>query len=166
MTIREFEIFFRKWYMPLGMYAMRIVGDADDAEDLVENTFVKAWQAIHDGRDLDNFRSYMYLLVRNECIDFLRKKKNLADVSEIPDVEEETIDTSERDARIWKAMDELPEKCREIFLMSKRDGMSNEDIAEELDISIKTVKNQMTKAYTRLRESLSTGHKPFFLPLL
>lgn len=166
MTIREFEIFFRKWYMPLGMYAMRIVGDADDAEDLVENTFVKAWQAIQDGRKLDNFRSYMYLLVRNECIDFLRKKKNLADVSEIPDVEEETIDTSERDARIWRAMDELPEKCREIFLMSKRDGMSNEDIAEELDISIKTVKNQMTKAYTRLRESLSTGHKPFFLPFL
>lgn len=166
MTIREFEIFFRKWYMPLGMYAMRIVGDADDAEDLVENTFVKAWQAIHDGRDLDNFRSYMYLLVRNECIDFLRKKKNLADISEIPDVEEETIDTSERDARIWKAMDELPEKCREIFLMSKCDGLSNEEIAEELDISIKTVKNQMTKAYSRLRESLSTGHKPFFLPFL
>lgn len=166
MTIREFEIFFRKWYMPLGMYAMRIVGDADDAEDLVENTFVKAWQTIQDGKELDNFKSYMYLLVRNECIDFLRKKKTMADVSEIPDVGEDSIDTSERDARIWKAMDELPEKCREIFLMSKRDGLSNEEIAEELDISIKTVKNQMTKAYSRLRESLSTGHKPFFLPFL
>lgn len=166
MTIREFEISFRKLYMPLGMYAMRIVGDADDAEDLVENTFIKAWQDIQDGKELDNFKSYMYLLVRNECIDFLRKKKTMADVSEIPDVEEETIDTSERDARIWKAMDELPEKCREIFLMSKRDGLSNEEIAEELDISVKTVKNQMTKAYSRLRESLSSGHKPFFLPFL
>lgn len=166
MTIREFEISFRKLYMPLGMYAMRIVGDADDAEDLVENTFMKAWQAIQDGKDFDNFKSYMYLLVRNECIDFLRKKKNEVDVSEIPDVEEETIDTSERDALIWKAMDKLPEKCREIFLMSKRDGMTNEEIAEELDISIKTVKNQMTKAYSRLRESLSSGHKPFFLPFL
>lgn len=166
MTIREFEISFRNLYMPLGMYAMRIVGDADDAEDLVENTFMKAWQAIQDGKDFDNFKSYMYLMVRNECIDFLRKKKNEVDVSEIPDVEEETIDTSERDARIWKAMDELPEKCREIFLMSKRDGMTNEEIAEELDISIKTVKNQMTKAYSRLRESLSSGHKPFFLPFL
>lgn len=166
MTIHEFEIFFRKWYMPLGMYAMRIVGDADDAEDLVENTFVKAWQTIQDGKELDNFKSYMYLLVRNECIDFLRKKKTMADVSEIPDVGEDSIDTSERDARIWKAMDELPEKCREIFLMSKRDGLSNEEIAEELDISIKTVKNQMTKAYSRLRESLSSGHKPFFLPFL
>lgn len=152
--------------MPLGMYALRVVGNPDDAEDLVENTFMKAWQVIQDGKNPDNFKSYMYLLVRNECIDFLRKKKNIADVSEIPDVGEETIDTSERDARIWKAIDELPEKCREIFLMSKRDGFSNEEIADELDISIKTVKNQMTKAYSRLRESLSSGHKPFFLPFL
>lgn len=152
--------------MPLGMYAMRVVGNPDDAEDLVENTFLKAWQAIQDGKDFDNIRSYLYLLVRNECVDFLRKKKNIADISEIPDVGEETIDTSERDACIWKAIDELPEKCREIFLMSKRDGMTNEEIAEELDISIKTVKNQMTKAYTRLRESFSSGHKPFFLPFL
>ena len=48
--------------------------------------------------------------------------------------------------------------------MSKRDGLTNAEIAEEMNISIKTVKNQMTKAFARLRESLSTGHKPFFLP--
>lgn len=166
MTIREFEMSFKNLYMPLGMYALRIVGDTDDAEDLVENTFMKAWQAIQDGRDPDNFKSYMYLLVRNECIDFLRKKKIIADISEIPEAVEETIDTSERDALIWKAIDQLPEKCREIFLLSKRDGLSNEEIAEELGISIKTVKNQMTKAYSRLRESMSPRHKPFFLPFL
>ena len=84
----------------------------------------------------------------------------------IPDVGEEEIDTSFRDARIWKAIDKLPEKCREIFLMSKRDGLTNEEIADELGISIKTVKNQMTKAFSRLREALSDGHKPFFLPFL
>lgn len=50
--------------------------------------------------------------------------------------------------------------------MSKRDGFSNQEIADELGISIKTVKNQMTKALSRLREALSTGHKPFFLPFL
>ena len=84
----------------------------------------------------------------------------------ISEICEEVIDTSFRDARIWKAIDELPEKCREIFLMSKRDGLTNAEIAEEMNISIKTVKNQMTKAFARLRESLSTGHKPFFLPFL
>ena len=84
----------------------------------------------------------------------------------IPDVEEEDIDTSFRDAEIWKAIDSLPEKCREIFLMSKRDGLTNEEIADELEISVKTVKNQMTKAFQRLREALSGGHRPFFLPFL
>ena len=50
--------------------------------------------------------------------------------------------------------------------MSKRDGYSSEEIADELGISIKTVKNQMTKAFSRMREALSDGHKPFFLPFL
>ena len=90
----------------------------------------------------------------------------MEDIDSIPEICEEIIDTSFRDAQIWKAIDELPEKCREIFLMSKRDGFSNAEIAEELGISIKTVKNQMTKAFARLRESLTTGHKPFFLPFL
>lgn len=84
----------------------------------------------------------------------------------IPEISEENIDTSVRDARIWKAIDNLPEKCREVFLMSKRDGLTNEEIAEEMGISVKTVKNQMTKAFSRLREALSDGHKPFFLPFL
>lgn len=166
MTVREFEAMFRKWYMPLGMYAMRIVDDADDAEDLVEECFLKAWRAIDSGVEIENFKSYIYLLVRNECVSFLRRKNETVEIDEIPDVSDEIIDTSERDARIWKAIDKLPEKCREIFLMSKRDGLTNEEIAEEMNISVKTVKNQMTKAYSRLREELSPGHKPFFLPFL
>lgn len=166
MTVREFEMMFRRLYMPLGMYAMRIVDDADDAEDLVEECFLKAWRAIDEGAEVDNFKAYLYRLVRNECVSFLRKKTDNVGIDMIPDVSDETIDTSERDARIWNAIDDLPEKCREIFLMSKRDGMSNEEIAEEMDISIKTVKNQMTKAFSRLRDALSYGHKPFFLPFL
>lgn len=108
----------------------------------------------------------IYRCVRNECLTYLSIQENKAGEELIPDIGEEVIDTSFRDARIWKAIDELPEKCREIFLMSKRDGYSNEEIAEELGISIKTVKNQMTKALNRLREALSDGHKPFFLPFL
>lgn len=62
MTGREFETFFRRYYLPLGMYALRIVDDADTAEDLVENAFVKAWEAVDSGREIDNFKAYMYLL--------------------------------------------------------------------------------------------------------
>ncbi|MDE6654132.1 MAG: RNA polymerase sigma-70 factor [Muribaculaceae bacterium] len=166
MTVREFETHFRRLYLPLGMYAMRIVGDADDAEDIVEDTFVKVWQSVSSGMEVADFSAFMYRSVRNRCVSFLRSKVEHEDVSLIPDVSEEVIDTSVRDARIWRAIDDLPEKCREIFLMSKRDGYSNAEIADELGISIKTVKNQMTKAFSRLREALTPHHKPFFLPFL
>ena len=166
MTSKEFEILFRKLYLPLGMYALRIVEDADVAADLEQDAFMKAWLYIEKGGEIDNFSSFMYRTVRNVCLSYLRYKRDTLDESNIPDVGEEEIDSSFRDARIWKAIDDLPEKCREVFLMSKQDGFSNEEIAEELGISIKTVKNQMTKAFSRLREALSDNHKPFFLPFL
>lgn len=166
MTAREFELMFKELYMPLGMYALRIVEDAADAEDLVVEAFAKAWQLLDGGAVIGNFKAYMYRSVRNDCIGFLRKRREVLGIEMIPDVSDEIVDTSVRDAKIWKAIDDLPEKCREVFLLSKRDGLSNEEIAEELGISIKTVKNQLTKALGRLRDALSSGHKPFFLPFL
>ena len=166
MTRGDFEREFKRLYLPLGMYALRIVDAADVAEDLVQNAFMKAWQNVEAGQDFDSFKGYMYRVVRNECISFLRQRREIVGIDEVPEVSDETVDTSQRDARIWKAIDELPERCREVFLLSKHDGLSNEEIAEELGISIKTVKNQMTKAFSRLREALSDGHKPFFLPFL
>lgn len=166
MTAREFEIAFRKLYLPLGMYALRLVDDADIAEDLEQDAFMKAWLYVGSGNDVGNFTSFMYRTLRNECLKYLRDRRETLGEDSIPEISEEEIDTSFRDARIWKAIDGLPEKCREIFLMSKRDGLTNEEIAEELGISIKTVKNHMTKAFSRLREALSDGHKPFFLPFL
>ena len=148
------------------MYALRLVDDAVIAEDMVQDAFMKAWIYIEKGGEIDNFTAFMYRTLRNVCISYLRDKRDMLGEEYIPDVEEEDIDTSFRDAEIWKAIDSLPEKCREIFLMSKRDGLTNEEIADELGISVKTVKNQMTKAFQRLREALSGGHIPFFLPFL
>ena len=148
------------------MYALRIVEDAVLAEDLVADSFSKVWHKIIEGAEFENFKAYMYKSVRNECLNYLRNKKETDSIENIPDITEESIDHSERDAKIWKAIDDLPEKCRQVFLLSKRDGLSNEEIAEEMGITIKTVKNQMTKAFSRLREALSSGYKPFFLPFL
>ena len=166
MKEKEFDFYFRKLYLPLGMYALRIVEDPDVAEDLVAETFSNIWQKINEGFEIENFKSYLYQAVRNGCLGYLRSKKERVGLDQIPEIDEEAIDTSERDAGIWKAIDALPPKCRKVFLLSKRDGLTNEEIAEEMGISIKTVKNQMTKAFSRLRESLSSGHKPFFLPFL
>ena len=166
MTEKEFDTYFRKLYLPLGMFALRIIGDADIAEDMVSDSFYKVWQKNLEGSEFKNFKSYMYQTVRNECLSYIRNKKEIENIENIPDITEESIDTSERDAKIWKAIDELPEKCRQVFLLSKREGLSNEEIAEEMGVSIKTVKNQMTKAFSRLRGIVSSNNKPFFLPFL
>lgn len=167
MTAKDFERQFKTLYLPLGMYALRILGNSEDADDVVQEAFAKMWDDVAKGREIDNFKAFMYMVVRNGCISELRRRDaSPLGCETIPDVTEENIDTSERDARLWRAIDELPEKCREVFLLSKRDGLSQEEIASEMDISVKTVKNQMTKAYARLREELSSGRKPFFLPFL
>ncbi len=166
MTAREFEAGFRRLYVPLGMYALRLVGDADTAEDMVQDSFLKVWQAVERGDSIDSFGAFMYRTVRNTCLNYLRNRHETVGDEYIPEVSDDDIDTSMRDARIWQAIDALPDRCREVFLLSKRDGLSQEEIAEELGISLKTVKNQMTKAFSRLRSALAPGHKPFFLPFL
>ena len=114
MTTKEFEIFFRRLYLPLGMYALRIVDDADVAEDMVQEAFMNTWERLEGGLEISNFKAFMYRSVRNECLSYLSSLKEKVGEEFIPEAGEEEIDTSFRDARIWKAIDELPEKCREI----------------------------------------------------
>lgn len=88
MTSKEFEIFFRRLYLPLGMYALRIVDDADVAEDLVQDAFMKAWLYSENGGEIENFSSFMYRTVRNICLSYLRNRHETLDESNIPDVGE------------------------------------------------------------------------------
>lgn len=152
------------------MFALKIVGDTEEASDLVNGVFTEVWNALLEGEEPDNMKAYLYRAVRNRALSYAKGQARLADAELAEDVPEEEIDTSERDARLWRALDELPDRCREIFLMSKRDGMSNKEIAEELDISLKTVESQITKAYKRLRAAFgiptpgsipSSGASPF-----
>ena len=84
-----------------------------------------------------------------------------------PSLATNKIDTSERDAALWRAIEALPERCRRVFLLSKRDGLSHAEIADEMGISVKTVENQITKAYSRLRGELTGFRMPVvFLPFL
>lgn len=169
---REFETYFKRYYTPIGMYVLRICGDASEAEDIVQETFSVAWEKWSEGERPEYFRAYLYRTAHNITIDRLRKKSTVrADIpiQDIDDAEivDEVIDTSERDARLWIAISKLPDRCRQVFLMSKRDGLSHAEIAEELGISVKTVENQITKAFKSLRGTLKdTNGKVFFLPFL
>ena len=174
MRLKEFSEFYHRRYMPLCMYALRLLGDDEEARDVVQESFATVWEKLRDGADIADLKSYMYRAVYNRAISLLRSRSDKTNVSldllsEEPS--EEVIDTSERDAALWEAIDSLPERCREVFLLSKRDGLSREQIAERLDISIKTVETQMTKAFSRLRSRLRPARgsdllNVFFLPFL
>lgn len=168
MTSREFRKWFDILYMPLSMYALRIMQDRDDAEEAVHEALASFWERFGEDESLANVKGYLYRSVYNECIAMLRRRHIEEDIEKVDIPDEEAEDTSFRDARVWEAIGKLPQKCREVFLASKRDGLRNVEIAEELGISVKTVENQMTKAYRLLRESLADfgSRKVFFLPFL
>lgn len=169
---KEFEIYFKRYYTPLGMYVLRICGDTSATEDIVQEAFSIIWQKRSGDALPDNFRSYLYRIAHNLTIDHIRKNQSSFTSIPLSDIEdslptEEDIDTSERDARLWQAISRLPQRCREVFLLSKQDGLSNAQIADKLRISPKTVESQMTKAFKALRESLSpSSGRVFFLPFL
>lgn len=169
---KEFEHYFKRYYTPIGMYVMRFCENADETEDIVQETFSTVWQRFSDQDFPDNLKSYLYRVAHNITIDHLRRRNSkelttsLEEIGEM-EVSEDAIDTSERDARLWIAISRLPKRCKQVFLMSKRDGMSHAEIANELNISTKTVENQITKAFKILRDDLEPSKgKIFFLPFL
>lgn len=165
MTVREFEHEYHRLYMPLCMYALRMLGDVDEAKDVVQESFLTVWERIEAGLTIDALKPYMYRTVRNAVLLRLQRRAEPCDIEEAAEITDEIVDTSERDARLWEAIDRLPDKCRNIFLMSKRDGLSDREIAEELGLSVKTVENQKTKAFKELRQQLEGRNgKVFFLP--
>ena len=170
---REFEKCFKQYYTSLGMYVMRICGDIDETEDIVQEVFSLIWERFADTMLPEHLKSYLYKVAHNLTIDRIRKNNSkdkrisLDEINQCEDVSEEAIDTSERDALLWIAIGKLPERCRQVFLMSKRDGLSHAIIAQELGISQKTVENQITKANKALRQILEPSKgKVFFLPFL
>ena len=97
------------------------------------------------------------MMVRNRCLDHLRKKGIPTESLKPYDTygiidDDDAQERSQTEARLWTAIDSLPEKCREVFIMSKRDGLKYEEIADELGLSVNTVRNQISKALKLIKE--------------
>ncbi len=153
-----FDILFKRYYRQLCLYAAHYLkGDIAASEDIVQDCFVKLWQQ-EAKRDITDKRAFLYSTVRNACIDTLRRQHpemTSIDPSDLEEIisDEEAIDRSEQEAKVWETIDALPDRCREVFLMAKRDGMTYNEIAEALNISVKTVEHQISKAMKKLRNN-------------
>lgn len=160
---KVFEDSFNKLFRPLCMYSMHYVHDMDTAEDIVEECFVKMLQrGLPEGNSI---ASYIHVAVRNRSIDYLRRNKSDHILPEDADgliSDDDAFDGSHEESKIWEALEKLPEKQRQIFIMSRRDGMSHEEIAEELGISVRTVKNQISRALATFDQKKFTKILTFF----
>lgn len=157
-----FKDLFNREYNKLCRYALTYMQDENLAEDIVQDTFIKIWEQKKDLIASEQIRFYLITAVRNNCISHIRKQKTqqtqFTDTTPEPDPEP-FITTRQRNEiadeqakAIKKALDELPPKCKEVFLLVKMQGMSYKQAAETMEISVKTVENQMGKAIKILRD--------------
>lgn len=158
---KDFELLFKAHFSHLCNFAHQYVPDLDSARDITQKVFINLWEK-KDQIDPDkSIRSYLFTSVRNRCLNHIRDQKkyrsNVLDV-EINDYEfgfeEDHMAVEELRTRIDNALSTLSPKCREVFEMSRYKSMKYKDIAEELDVSVKTVEAHMSKALKTLKEGL------------
>lgn len=146
---------------PLCVYADSLIKDKGLAEDIVQNVFVRVWEKRGNLKEKFSIKSFLYKSVYNEFIDQNRKqrfvttleKKYIEALSDI--VKEDTDVLDKLFSKVQKEIHKLPPKCKVIFLMSKKEGLSNVEIAEHLNLSIKTIESHITKAFRILREKVA-----------
>ena len=151
---KEIERLFKNNWDPLCMFSLHFVGDMDTAEDVVMDCFLKLSERIGHGEDILTPKHYLYQMVRNGSLDkakYLGQTVQLTEASRTSEDFDDVSERSVREARLWKAIDNLPPVRREVLLMSKRDGMHNDEISQTLGISVKTVEAHLYKAYKTLR---------------
>ncbi|CAD0002197.1 RNA polymerase sigma factor [Flavobacterium salmonis] len=149
------------YHHKLCVYANSLVKNIYSAEDIVQNVFIKVWEQRARLKSDHAIKSFLYKLAYNEFIDLYRKNQSLFSLEKTyHDALNSVVleDDSESFQRILKVVNKeiesLPPKCREVFILSKKEGLTNIEIAEHLDVSIKTVEAQITKAFSILRSSL------------
>ena len=154
----SFEKLFRNYFSPLMSFARKILVDEDDAREVVHKVFIKLWEKREEIDLSTSPKSYLFTSVHNMSLNVIRDRKKFSS-DEVPDIAGEwdvstQIESMELEEKINEAIQSLPEKCRQIFELSRFDGLKYSEIAAQLDISVKTVENQMSKALKILREKL------------
>lgn len=141
---------------------MEYVKDIDIAREIVQEVFTRLWEKKEHIEDDGNPVSYLGTSVRNRCLNYLRDNKKfstgLIEIEGLGEehvyIEQDELVTAELKRKIEDAITALPDKCRKIFLLSRMEGMKYMEIAGELDISVKTVEAQMSKALRIMRDKL------------
>jgi len=150
------------YHSKLCVYAYNLIHDHDAAEDIVQNVFIRVWKKRNQLNPQFSLQNFLYRSVYNEFIDHYRKsksvipleKKHIDTLSTI--IEEDDNSLDKLIALVKQEIENLPPKCKQAFLLSKQEGLTNIEIAEYLNVSIKTVEAHITGAFSLLRKSIGS----------
>lgn len=162
-----FELLFKEHYKPLCLYMSYFIKQNDVVEQIVQDVFVNIWENRKTFSPKGNIKSYLYKSVKNKGLNYIKhekvKIKTKEDLKAVYYSEEVNIEKQFESKELLKLIeqqvDQLPEKCREVFVLVKFNGFSYNEASEILNISPKTVENQMGKALKKLREFLLPSAK-------
>ena len=155
------EGIFKKYYKELCFISLHYVNNLEEAEDVVQEVFVKLISK-NKFIEIQNYEAYLRIAVRNSSLRSLEKsQKNILLNEEYYNIEEddisdEEINQLEMEARLYQQINKLPKTCQKAFLYCAIDGLTYQEAADKMDISINTVKTHIKKAYKILRESFGS----------
>ena len=157
-----FELLFKSNFKALCWFAVKYVKDLDNAKEIVQDAFISLWEK-RNCIDLSKpVKSYLSTMIYNRSLNYLRDNKKfnkdiLSFENISPDAtyyQTDKLIETEISNKINSAIEELPEKCREIFILSRYENLKYQQIADKLQISVKTVEAQMSKALQHMRTKL------------
>jgi RNA polymerase sigma-70 factor (ECF subfamily) len=166
-----FDELFRTYFQNLTWFAMKMVKDRETAEEVVQDLFVNFWEKRHELDLKVSIKAYLYRAVYNNSIHASRREKlhdknELTLANELVEDFDNVLETSELETRIFGLIEQLPTECQRIFKLSRFEELKYKEIAEQLQISIKTVETQMSRALKFLRNHMSDYIKLLILFVL
>jgi len=157
-----FADIYKKHYHELCIYAIRFLKDEDEAEEIVQEIIFKLWEQREQLESVNSLRSYLYRSVHNRCLNYIKHQlhknkysdKAYLEMKKLELESTEDYQNKELEEKVHFAISELPDRCKEVFQMSRFEGKKNKEISEHLGISVKAVEANITRALSSLRESL------------
>ncbi len=170
------ELLFHANYTDLCAYARKFLQSTEDAEEVVQEVFFNLWKNRSTLDEFKSIRSYLFTIVRNTCLNWIEARRCRSQYAELmrflyvqSAVEHNNayheLLASDLENDFQSALQELPQECRKIFVLSRIEGLKYQEIAVRLNISIKTVETQMSRALAKLRFQLK-GHITLLLAFL